>query len=135
MTFLYHYSMRQLAELTRSGYTSIIAKQENQILQNLTTLRIDAKRNALRIPLPFHLSFKIQCLFFRAYWSPENPPSSPETGNRGEEGWFASELRSHAQQCVIVIDVEQRPMIAGYVAVPMIRVTAEVLENPVGGAS
>lgn len=46
-----------------------------------------------------------------------------------------STWRSYAQQRVIVIDVEQRPMIAGCVTALMIRIAAEVLKNPVGGAS
>lgn len=51
-------------------------------------------------------------------------------------GGRARGLRSYAQQRVIIIDVEQRPMIAGRVTASMIvRVAAEVPKNPVGGAS
>lgn len=59
--------------------------------------------------------------------------------NRWKRSRSARDIRSYAQQRVIVIDVEQRAMIAngaaGCVAAPMIRIAAEVLENPVRGAS
>lgn len=97
------------------------------------------------------VSFLDCCLFSRSRSDPARKLVSCEIGTCGG-GWFADAvdraiplrrgegLHSHAQQRVIVIDVEQRSMIAADVAVgccvtTMVRVAAEVLKNPVGGAS